>query len=137
MSNCIEICGGGRLSLSYSEFDIAGFRALCERAEKIINRENCVSHEDGHDDERAIWWYMALGQGAHFQGKADDECVLEFGQSRSSHTNRDFRWLLSVLDKFFKRPVKHHFRVADEYDGFQQVDPWFYEFGAEKTDEGS
>ena len=54
--------------------------------------------------------------------------LIRFGEGRSSHTWRDFKWLLSVLKPFFKKPCSYRFKLRDEYDGFAKVFPCVVDF---------
>jgi len=99
MSNCIEIVDAHRMRVTGDRFDIARFRELCDRAEQEVSRgHNASGFNDGLDDERIVWWFLPRDNVTF----GDDECWMHFGSGRSAHTNRDFKGLMRLLNKYFR-----------------------------------
>lgn len=109
MSNCIHI-DTPRLVLSYSQVDASGLHDLVNRVIDLPDAPDWQSDPDGN----CAWWFLSTN--VEFTPKG---VTITFGQGRSSHTNRDFRYTLMILSKFMMQSVKVRFTTRDEYDNFE------------------
>ena len=121
MSNCINFVNP-KVFFPCTVLNQAALKAAIEKAQTEINRENCVTFEDdGKSDSRCLWWYVSDVQ------YNDQGTVIVFGQGRSSHTWRDFQWLLKVLSKFMMQEMELSMQVDDEGFGRCRMDVRFKE----------
>lgn len=105
MSNCIDI-HNSRLELSKEIFNIPGFKEWFNKQE--------VKDKGGYTH---FYWFLSNNTTIK-----EDKVIIEIGRGFSSHTWRDFRWLVWVLNPFFIKPIRHIFKIADECDGFDLVE---------------
>ena len=111
MSNCITL-HKNRVLFMYHELDADGLEELLNRAHEMPPGERSEAEADAN----AAWWFL---QANTVFGPMGVE--IAFGQGRSSHTWRDFRWLLRMLSKYVLKAKTHRFLAADESDGFDQT----------------
>jgi len=115
MSNCIHIEGNARVHFEPDEIDAQGLKELLDKAEEKVSELNCVS-EEIEPDLRLAWWYLP-----QTKIREDNSVDIHFGLGRSTHTWRDFRGTLKVINKFVKKPKVHTFQISDESDAFEEV----------------
>jgi len=106
MSNCIEI-HSNRLELSDTFFNVSAFQDW-------FNEQKDTDERGG---STGFYWFLKRNTEIE-----ENKVVVRVGQGNSSHTWRDFKWLVWTLNSFFTFPFKHTFQVADEMDGFDLVE---------------
>lgn len=114
MSNCIEL-HQHVVTIPKDRFDVDSFEKL---REKYKNGSKTPDSSVGFD-EYIYCWFLRDNSRVDENGNL----VIEFGKGNSTHTWRDFRQTLWLLNPFFKLPVVHIFMVADEMDGFDSIGP--------------
>ena len=118
MSNCIELANHV-VTFTTSEIDVERFRNFLYSIPK--------TEPEGHDVGNGAWWYLA--QNTDF---VSDKVVIRFGCGRSSHTWRDFRYVVNkIILPFMKGKKSHRFSCRDESDGFAKAYPLEVTFGEE------
>lgn len=113
MSNCIQI-HNNKIIFTPEEFNIESFEKL--RKEHSEHKDKSPKNLDIRD---TFCWFLRsnsrlLGNGA---------LEISFGRGASSHTWRDFQQTIWFLNQFIKMPKTHTFQIADEYDGFDTIEP--------------
>lgn len=127
MSNCIDIIRGSNVVLFKSDdIDVGKVKEYLKRADlpKVLHVfENVKSEEDRFND--SLWWFFSRRNVS-----IDDMGVtVIFGEGQSSHTSRDFNWVLNcVIKPIMKRSKTHIFCTRDEYDGYLEETRWKHDF---------
>lgn len=115
MSNCIEI-HSNRLELPGTLFNIPAFKEWFDR--QVDKDESGMS--------TGFYWFLKRNTDIE-----EDKVTIRVGQGHSSHTWRDFKWVVWTLNQFFTANYRHVFQIADEMDGFDLVEgvevSWPYE----------
>lgn len=111
MSNCIVVHQNS-LVLKEPYFDVKAFHVWW-----VLQKEDDPEHVTGKSN-----WYWFLKRNTEF-GYGLENVTILVGQGHSSHTWRDFRWLVWELNWFFREYFQHTFMVSDESDGFNKVWP--------------
>jgi hypothetical protein len=118
MSNCIELAKHV-VFFKTSEIDVEKFRTFLESIPEKM--------PEGHDVDNGAWWYLATN--TTFMS---DGVEIRFGAGRSSHTWRDFRYVVNkILNPYMKGKKGHRFICRDESDGFRDSFVWDVVFGEE------
>ena len=115
MSNSIELY---RFVVTFTpqEFDVVKFKELLGRYSYDIKPSwNPETREE--NDYYVLWWFL----GANSEVDENDNVTIRFGRGNSTHTWRDFRSVIWLLNRFIKRPKIHQFLVADEFDDYENV----------------
>jgi hypothetical protein len=110
MSNCIEIHNPS-VHFSLSEINALGLQSLLS---SVASYDNSEDLDLLTPDQRMAWWYLT-GNTEIVHGHV----CIHFGQGRSSHTWRDFQYMLKILSRFIKREKFAIFTVSDECDGYK------------------
>jgi hypothetical protein len=121
VSNCIEIYNQP-ITFYSVEIDLPRLRAAIDRWRNERPPTLVVVRDwtEAELEQYYCWWF--LSDNVHFgldQLGNPSYVEIHFGHGRSGHTNRDFRGLCLLLNKFMKTSKVINFRVADECDGFQ------------------
>lgn len=113
MSNCVQF--GKPIFLRHTEVDARALASLLDEThfDKAPHWE--PDEPEATSRARCAWWYL---QGAvYFEPNG---VYISLGNGRSSHTWRDFKWLLSTLAPFMLREKAIVLTMRDESDGFRQ-----------------
>lgn len=127
MSNCIEIVKESNIvRFNSDDIDIGKVKEYLKRADQSKDKhvwEEGKSEEDRFNDN--LWWFFS-----HSNVSIDDMgVVVRFGEGESSHTWRDFDWVLNyVIKPIMKRSKVHVFCTTDEFDNFQTEERWRHDF---------
>jgi hypothetical protein len=108
MSNCIQI-ELSQVTLNSLQFRVRDYQKLIEGHRPHLERPHALPADD------YVCWFLA--QNSSFQ---DGSVTIDFGCGRSSHTWRDFRWVIWFLSQYFIIPTRHSFVISDESDGFKR-----------------
>jgi len=104
MSNCINI-HRRNLLLKKPEFDVDLFKKWFD--------EQPLETEEGGYAKRPSAFYYFLKDNTYFR---KDSVIISIGAGHSTHTWRDFKWVLWQLNQFVTAPIEHTFTASDEYD---------------------
>ncbi len=127
MSNCIEIVKGSNIvRFNSDDIDIDKVREYLKRADQSKGKhvwESGKNAEDKFND--SLWWFFS-----HSNVSIDDMgVVVRFGEGQSTHTWRDFDWVLDqAIKPIMKRSKVHVFCTRDEFDGFDSEERWAHDF---------
>ncbi len=123
MSNCIRLTRN-KVTFTADDIDIA----------KVVDLMSCAKYPHPYPDINdkeglramgAWWWFSKANVYVDPQGRY---VTVNFGEGHSSHTWRDFGWLLNQIKDMMKRSVIHTFYIRDEYDGFRSIGPFTVNF---------
>lgn len=115
MSNCIEIYNPV-VVFDDTQIDVEALRKLLV---PLSERHQTVPTygSPGYDAVTDIaWWFLASNTQFH-----KETITVSFGRGRSSHTQRDFKAVIRLLNSFMRPGVTlmYQFQIADEMDDFQ------------------
>lgn len=138
MSNCINIVKGTYVVRFSSDIiDVGKVREYLKRAEESDNAASGLAFGGSPQDcnefktfSNNLWWFFS-----HRNISIDAMgVVVRFGEGESSHTWRDFRWVLDcVIKPIMKGSKVHVFTTEDEYDGFKSQISWKHDFQCEMS----
>jgi len=117
MSNCIEFRKNSqRVHFTSKQLDIPAF---LEEAAK--HRDHEYPFDLGDQGQCGFCWFVRSNYELQYALGKPWAIVFYFGEGQSSHTWRDFRWLLHHLNQYILQPKDHTFWLADESDGYREV----------------
>jgi len=122
MSNCIQIVKGSNIvRFNSDDIDIDKVKEYLKRADQ--SKGTGKSEEDRFNDN--LWWFFS-----HDNVSIDAMgVVVRFGEGESTHTWRDFDWVLDcVIKPIMKRSKVHVFCTRDEFDCFDSEERWRHDF---------
>lgn len=114
MSNCIRLTKN-RVIFTADEIDISKVLDFVSSAKYPAVYPD-INDKEGLRAMSAYWWFSERNVELH-----GSYIIVNFGEGHSSHTWRDFRWLLNEIAKMMKKAKYHTFYVRDEFDGFKEV----------------
>lgn len=113
MSNCIEL-HNCEVEFTEDEFDVEAYIKVMENS-KVSPKAPSLGDN--------FAWFLADNSIVKANTNGTKSIIIRFGRGRSSHTWRDFRWVVWYLNQFIKKPKAHIFTAADEGDGFDNLFP--------------
>jgi len=126
MSNCIQL---HNFSVKFyeDEIDITKFfEAVDEyerRGDPYDHEKRCGCPIDKEDAfKHYMFWYFLSKNSEVRSDEKGKYLRIRFGKGRSEHTHRDFKQTIWAINLFMKKPKKHTFTLADEYDGFDELE---------------
>ena len=123
MSNCIDIHHGSHiLRFSPKTLDVETFISRCEDIEAVVKGTNDVparAEQALNEDQDDInwWWYLSSNSKVSDSGWL----TVRLAEGRSSHTNRDFKWVMQEICKYLLKPKTFVLHITDEGDGHIQL----------------
>ena len=107
MSNCVNITNRNLL-LKSPEFDVVAFKKWYDE------QPDKVTHPGGTVEMNSSFWYFIKDNTTFSSNLKWVEIAV--GRGHSTHTERDFKWLIWTLNQFVKAPIGHKFGVSNEFD---------------------
>lgn len=116
MSNCIHLITY-KMTFSASEVDVEN---LLEQVYKHQNhKSNGTTCGSEHSDEaficRTCYWFLTPKNVC----VGGPSLIINVGEGRSTHTFRDFKGTMVLLNRFIKVGLHFTFRCTEEGDGFR------------------